>query len=185
MWIIVGLGNPGKTYSHTRHNLGFMVVDLLAERFSFPAWKKQNYSLVTTHNIDETRLMLVKPLTYMNRSGQAVSEIIRYSPPVEELVVVHDDLDLPVGAIRIRQKGSAGGHKGVSSIIGYLGRQDFTRVKIGIGRSEGVPVEKYVLSPFDKVEIPIVEESIQKASEAICLLCKDGLEKVQNVYNLR
>lgn len=185
MWIIIGLGNPGKTYSHTRHNLGFMVVDHVAELLSFPIWNKKNFYLFTKHNVDETRLMLVKPLTYMNRSGQAVFEIIRYSQYIEEIVVVHDDLDLPVGAIRIRKKGSAGGHKGVASIIEHLKSQDFIRVKVGIGRSESIPVDKYVLSPFDKNEIHLVQESIKEASEAVCLLWKEGLEKAQNVYNLR
>ena len=128
MWIIVGLGNPGNTYSKTRHNLGFMVVDRMADILSFPSWKKKNDYLYSTHNVDETRLMLVKPLTYMNRSGQAVSDIIRYSPPFEEIVVVHDDLDLPVGAIRIRQKGLESEPKkwGSSSAVRLLRRLERT-----------------------------------------------------------
>jgi len=181
MWIIVGLGNPGKIYSQTRHNLGFMVVDRVAELLSFPPWKKKNDCVFTTHK--ESGLMLVKPMTYMNRSGQAVAEIVRYNPVIE-LVVVHDDLDLPVGAIKIRQKSSSGGHKGVASIIEYLKRQDFIRIKIGIGRSGG-SVEEYVLSPFKQDEIPLIKETIQKASEAVCLLCREGLEKAQNLYNLK
>ncbi|HLC15824.1 MAG TPA: aminoacyl-tRNA hydrolase [Thermodesulfovibrionia bacterium] len=181
MWIIVGLGNPGKIYSRTRHNLGFMVVDRVAELLSFPPWKNKNACELTTHT--ESGLMLVKPMTYMNRSGQAVAEIVRYNR-VTELVVVHDDLDLSAGAIKIRQKGSSGGHKGVASIIEYLKKQDFIRIKIGIGRPAG-SVEEYVLSPFNKDEIPVINESIQKASEAVCLLWREGLEKAQNLYNLK
>lgn len=185
MTIVVGLGNPGKRYSRTRHNVGFMVVDHLAKAYGL-SFKEQDDYLISHGNIEGYPVTLLKPLTYMNLSGVAVKKIVD-KKIIENLpnsiIVVHDDLDLPLGKLKIRRNGSSGGHKGVNSIIENLGTKDFIRVKVGIGKKEGVDVSEYVLSPFTKEEKPIIEEKILQAAQSIVTILCEGLERAMNKYN--
>ncbi len=184
MWLLVGLGNPGPSYARTRHNLGWMVVEALAEDqgLSFkevPALK----SLVA----EGPQVRLLKPLTYMNLSGVAVALALeRWAIPLEHLLVIHDDLDLPLGRLKFAPKGGAGGHRGVLSIIGALGTQEFPRLKLGIGRPPaGISVPDYVLSEFEPSEWPVAEKVIETAVEALEVLLSKGLEKAMSLYNRR
>ena len=138
MWLVVGLGNPGNEYEKTRHNIGFMVVDALAARFSIAFTQKTAHFIYGRGFIEEAKAILIKPLTFMNRSGIAVRDALRRYDEIENLIVIHDDLDLETGIIRIRKSGSSGGHKGVQSIIDSLGSREFIRIKIGIGRPDRV-----------------------------------------------
>lgn len=185
MTLIVGLGNPGKKYSHTRHNVGFMVVDKFADKYGLKFNKENNY-LITKGNIDNREIFLLKPLTYMNLSGIAVkklaNEIILENLP-NSIIVIHDDLDMPVGKIKIKKNGSSGGHRGVQSIIEHLGTRDFIRVKIGIGKQPGVDVADYVLSPFSKEQKTLMKEKILKTVEAIVIIVTEGVDKAMSIYN--
>lgn len=185
MTLIVGLGNPGRKYSRTRHNVGFMVVDHLANSYGLSFKEKDDY-LISFGSIEGIPVTLLKPTTYMNLSGIAVKKVINREI-IENLpnsvIVVHDDLDLPLGKIKIRRNGSSGGHRGVNSIIENLGTKDFIRVKVGIGKKEGIDVSEYVLSPFTKEEKPIIEEKILQAAQSVVTILCEGLEKAMNKYN--
>lgn len=184
MWIVVGLGNPGDEYAGTRHNIGFMVVDSLAERISAGRGKKTRHYTSARGFIEGSQVLLIKPLTFMNRSGIAVSEALREQGDADStLVVVQDDIDLDTGTIRVRSGGSSGGHKGVESIIQTVGTRNFVRVKIGIGRSERVPVEEYVLKNFPKKDRPVIAESVENAVDAIVTIIDKGLTYAQNIFN--
>lgn len=183
MWIVSGLGNPGPRYARTRHNAGFMVVDTLAGRFRAELRERQAYS-IWKGSIEGIDIILLEPLTFMNRSGLVVSEVMRkYNTQPEHLIVVHDDIDLETGRLKVREKGSSGGHKGIESIIESIGTRDFIRVKIGIGREEGTPVEDYVLSRFRKDETLLIKEAVGRASDAVCEILKNGVEKAMNKFN--
>jgi len=183
MWIVVGLGNPGKKYSRTRHNIGFMVVEEFARRYEIDFKEKEKYR-IGTGSIDGEKVLLIEPLRYMNNSGLAVKDVLgRFNIPLEKLIVIHDDLDMEVGKLRIRRKGSSGGHKGVESIIQNISSKDFARLKIGIGREAGVTPEDYVLSKFRKNEIPLIKSTIEKASDAVTSILLDGLGKAMNRFN--
>ena len=135
MKIIAGLGNPGTEYAQTKHNVGFMLVDALAEHLNAPAWKEDFFSAMTEVRIGGEKVFLVKPLTYMNNSGEALGPMLSYyKVDADDLVVVHDDMDIPAGTVRIRKKGGSGGHNGIKSILTHVGSEDFARVRIGIGR---------------------------------------------------
>lgn len=168
MKMIVGLGNPGKKYEHTKHNVGFMTVDKLAREYDADFKKNPFEAEVADFFVAGEKILLVKPQTFMNDSGRAVGPLMTYFGIYEEeLVVIHDDLDLPVGKVRLRQKGSAGGHNGLKSIISHLGNNQFNRIKVGIGRPQGqMPVIKHVLQPFSKQQQPMIEEGIEKAQQA-------------------
>ncbi|MBM7710112.1 aminoacyl-tRNA hydrolase [Enterococcus lemanii] len=168
MKMIVGLGNPGKKYEKTKHNVGFMVVDELAKEYQATFQKNPFEAEVATFFLNGEKVLLVKPQTYMNESGRAVGPLMTYLGVYpEELVVIYDDLDLAAGKIRLRQKGSAGGHNGMKSLIAHLGTQEFKRIKIGIDRpKKGTTVVNHVLSPFSKEETPLMEESLHKAWQA-------------------
>jgi peptidyl-tRNA hydrolase, PTH1 family len=180
MMIIVGLGNPGEKYKNTRHNVGFMAIDAFAKINNFPEFKLQKKSGALVS--EKENIILVKPQTFMNESGKAVKEIIK-NKTVGNLVVIHDDIDLPIGKIKIiKEKGSAG-HKGVESIIKSIGNDGLIRIRIGIAGQKDVKAMKVVLKNFSVEEQKIMDETIQKASDALDLFTKEGLEKTMNEYN--
>jgi PTH1 family peptidyl-tRNA hydrolase len=184
MQLIIGLGNPGEAYSNTRHNLGFMVVDAFASALGFPPWKRESKYVYSKAVKFEQTIMLAKPKTYMNLSGEAVSALVAYYRfPIDSMIVVYDDLDLEPGQIRIRSKGSAGGHKGIRSIIAHLGTDDFIRLRIGIGKASGPSVSDYVLSPFSVSEATLMKETVTRAAEALTAIVQEGIIKAQNIYN--
>lgn len=168
MKMIVGLGNPGKKYENTKHNVGFMVVDQLAKEHG-AVFKKNTFEAeVADYFVNGEKILLVKPLTFMNESGRAVGPLMTYfGIYLEELVVIADDLDMELGKLRLRQKGSAGGHNGLKSIISHIGTQEFNRIKIGIGRPNGKTVVNHVLSTFGKEEMPVIANSVARATEAV------------------
>ena len=185
MKLIVGLGNPGKKYEDTRHNIGFMVLDLLAEKLggSFVEKKKHNAMLSSVQRDGET-LLLAKPLTYMNASGDAVGSLLDYyGLGPSDLVVLVDDLTLDPGVLRIRPKGSSGGQNGIASIIKRLGTQDFVRIKLGIGKPAHGDAISHVLGRFLDEEWERVEPAIQRAAQAVLFLLEEGTDKAMNEYN--
>jgi PTH1 family peptidyl-tRNA hydrolase len=183
LWLIAGLGNPGRGYSKTRHNAGFMAIDVLAGRFGFELKIKEAYSL-RKGSIEGNDVILMEPLTFMNRSGLAVREVMKkYNVSPENLMVIHDDIDMETGKLKIREKGSSGGHKGIESIIELIGTKEFIRVKIGVGREEGLPVENYVLSKFRKDEIPLIKDAVNRASDAVVEIIKSGVDRAMNKFN--
>jgi len=183
MWLITGLGNPGRKYSRTRHNIGFMVLDELADRYNIEFTDKKEYRIGKCF-IGDKQILLVEPLLYMNLSGVAISNIFKkYPVQTQDMIVVYDDLDIETGKIRIRKTGSSGGHKGVQSIIDNIGTKDFIRVRIGIGREPGVSAEKYVLSKFNKDELQVIKNAITIAAEAITTIITEGVDKAMNRFN--
>lgn len=188
MKLVVGLGNIGKEYAQTRHNIGFMVIDELANRYNVNAWQTK-WQAEVAQCFMPNKVLLVKPNTYMNLSGNAVREIVNfYNIAAEDVIVIQDDLDLPCGHIRIREKGSAGGHNGISSIIQNLSTQEFPRLKIGIGHPEqsGKKVVNHVLERFNSEEQPLIKEAIANVASAIELLVKESdLRSVMNKYNTK
>ncbi|MDA8239413.1 MAG: aminoacyl-tRNA hydrolase [Nitrospiraceae bacterium] len=183
MWLVVGLGNPGARYSRTRHNAGFLVVERFAAEQGLDFREKDDYR-ICAGPIDGERIGIIEPLTFMNRSGSAVTKVIdKYHIPPERIIVIHDDLDIPTGRLKIRRKGSSGGHKGVESIIQSIGSRDFIRVKIGIGRDDTVPVESYVLSKFRRDELPLIRDAVAQAAESIGAIIAGGIDKAMNRYN--
>ena len=185
MKLIVGLGNPGPEYEKTRHNVGFMGVDRLAEALHIKIDKQKFQSLLGETNVNGEKVILLKPMTYMNLSGQAVrASMDWYKPELEDFVVLFDDMDIPLGSIRLRMKGSAGGHNGIKSIIQHIGTQDFQRIKIGIGRpNRGQEVIRHVLQPFEKQEWEPVVQSIDKASDAAQFFINNGFTLTMNRFN--
>ncbi|GBE01868.1 peptidyl-tRNA hydrolase [bacterium BMS3Bbin06] len=183
MWLIVGLGNPGRKYHNTRHNIGFDVLENLAGELRLTPKIHDLYEYFEGV-YEDNRLILLKPLTFMNLSGSAVSAIYRKKPVIpQQTIVIHDDLDLPVGKIKIRKKGSSGGHRGVRSIMESIGSSEFIRLKIGIGRAVDVPPEVYVLKKFTPDERETIRSSIQTASEAVLDIISTGVDAAMNRYN--
>jgi len=186
MRLIAGLGNPGADYVQTRHNIGFQVIDNLAAQFGQSGWKSKNKAVVTDIRIQEQKIILVKPQTYMNNSGEAVAPLLRwYGFELAELMVVCDDLDLPFAEIRIRKKGGDGGHRGLRSIIAMLGSNEFARLRIGIGRPEDPRVDSagWVLGKFFPQEMPVIKEVVERAALAVQVAVAEGLEKAMNQFN--
>jgi PTH1 family peptidyl-tRNA hydrolase len=184
-WLIIGLGNPGKRYRLTKHNVGFRVVDRFAEKKGIKLKRRLGKVQAGEGRIGAERFMIARPLTYMNRSGSVVKKLIReLEIPLDHVVVVHDDLDLGCGRIKIKDGGGHGGHKGVSSIIEQVGSPDFLRVKVGIDKPQK-PDEgtDYVLAPFDHEQIPLIEESVEQASEAIEAIIESGKARAMSLYN--
>jgi len=184
VYCFIGLGNPGREYQNTRHNLGFMVLDRLAE-----GWGERfrpgfgPYEFCGTAFAGE-KVILAKPATFMNRSGIAVDDLIkRYEVPAERLVVICDDFNLPLGKVRLRPGGSAGGHQGLVSVIRFIRTEEFARLRMGIGLIPGADVVSYVLSRFSKSEKPAVTEMVQTGSEMLAGLVENGFEWVMNRYN--
>ncbi len=187
--LIVGLGNPGNKYAQTRHNVGFDLVDFLAARWRISLSDRKQFQGIYgegsgNHN---TKIRLLKPQTFMNLSGQSVRATTDwFKLPPESVLVVYDDLDLPLGKIRLRLSGSAGGHNGMKSIISHLGTQNFPRVRIGIGKSTGEKdTISHVLGKFAQAEVPIVGDVIYLVNDAIELGLKQGIEKSMSLYNSR
>ncbi len=187
MKIIVGLGNPGALYQWTRHNMGFLVLDRFANDNNVVISKKGFHSIYGKGFIDSEKVLFVKPMTFMNRSGISVKEIIDFfSATLKDLLVIHDDLDLPFGSIRFKRKGGDGGHQGVRSIIEELGDNNFLRMKIGIGRPPNeIDPSEYVLSQFGDSERLKLNEILSNASEALKVFILDGLDVAMNRFQRR
>jgi peptidyl-tRNA hydrolase, PTH1 family len=185
MRLIVGLGNPGREYAWTRHNLGWQVAAYLAEEWRIPLSKKSLESIWGQGRAGGETVILAQPTTFMNLSGQAVSLLLSYfklSP--ENLVVVHDDLDVPLWRIKIVEGGGPGGHRGILSLIGQLHTEEFLRVKLGIGRpAPGMPTERYVLSPFPAEDAENVAQLIERGGQAVATLLREGLAVAQNRFH--
>ena len=186
-YLIVGLGNPGKEYEWSRHNLGFMLIDKLAGEAGFDVKVRECQSRVGRGEIEGRTVKLVKPQTYMNLSGEAVTCLFakhKLAEPAEKLIVISDDLALPFGKIRIRAKGSAGGHNGLKSIIGAIGTNEFTRLRIGIQPEHPISDSKrFVLDSFPGATRPAVEEVLERSVEAIRSILRDGVLKAMTEYN--
>ncbi len=193
MKLIVGLGNPGRIYDHNRHNIGFMCVSHFARTQGIRFDKKQGQARTGTGEAAGNKLIVARPQTHMNLSGESVIRLVnKFNISLNSLIVIHDDLDLPLGKIRLSQGSSSGGHKGIDSIITHLGSQDFTRIRVGIGRPpmiEGsaedreADVVAYVLNDFTTEEKKVITEMIPKVSEAILCLLNEGLTAAMNKYN--
>lgn len=187
MFLVVGLGNPGEEYSLSRHNVGFMVVDELAERLDVNVRKKGFKSFYNESHIDQKKLILLKPQTFMNKSGEAVSEAANYFNIVSrDIIVVQDELDLPTGSLQIKEGGGSAGHKGVDSIVSCTGETDFIRVRIGIGKPIHKPeVINHVLSEFELEEMDHIKEVVNKAVKAVLEIVLNGVESAMNKFNKR
>jgi len=191
MKLIVGLGNPGRIYAHNRHNIGFICLNHFAKAQGIRFGKKQGQARIGIGEVAGNEVVLARPQTHMNLSGQSVSRLVRkFNINLNDLLVIHDDLDLPLGKIRIRQGGSSGGHKGVDSVITCLGSQDFLRLRIGIRRPATPSAEiteadiiAYVLSDFTSDERQVITQVIPRVSEAILCLLSEGLTAAMNKYN--
>jgi PTH1 family peptidyl-tRNA hydrolase len=183
--LIVGLGNPGRKYRHNRHNVGFMALDQLARRNQLDFTRQQSDAIVSVGTIAGSRVVLAKPQTFMNKSGVPVAVLRRfYKVADEDLLVIFDDLDLPVGTLRIRPFGGSSGHNGMKSLIERLGTQGFPRVRIGIGRPPGrMDPARYVLKGFDKDQRPLVEQVYDRAALAVETWIEYGIESAMTEYN--
>lgn len=186
MYIIVGLGNPTREYENTRHNIGFDTIDAIAEKYDISVLEKKHKALIGKGFIDGKKVILAKPLTYMNLSGESIRELVDYYKieETEELIVIFDDISLDVGQLRIRKKGSAGGHNGVKNIIKQLGHDTFMRIKIGVGeKPKGYELADYVLGHFSERERKIMDDSARKAVDAVKMMMFEGADAAMNVYN--
>lgn len=184
-YIIVGLGNPGREYRDTRHNIGFMLIDKLAERLNARSMRVQSKAIITTAQYEGRKIILAKPQTFMNLSGQAVQGLVRfYKIPLENLIIAHDDLDLPFCALRLRPGGGSAGQKGIASTIQQLGTPDFARMRLGIDRPPGrMDAAAYVLQAFTQKESQQVAELLDKATDAALVWVTDGLDAAMNRFN--
>ena len=187
MYIIVGLGNPGKKYEGTRHNMGFDVIDRLVYKNNIPCSGSKFHSVYGTGMIGTEKVVLAKPLTYMNLSGTAVRELVDFYKidPESELIVISDDVDLEPGRLRIRKQGSAGGQNGLRHIVQCLGTQKFIRIRVGTGsKPEGWELADWVLSRFTMDDRALVDDAIVRAADAVAAICTDGIDKAMNIYNV-
>lgn len=187
MILIAGLGNPGKEYENTRHNAGFLVLDTLAQKLGADLSERKHRALCGKAVIGGQKVILLKPQTYMNSSGESIRAAADYyKVPPEDILVVYDDISLAPGQLRIRAKGSAGGHNGIKSIIAHLGTQEFPRVKVGIGeKPPRMDLADYVLGHFSSGEKKIMEEVAKEAADAICEIVNVGIEQAMNDHNRR
>lgn len=186
MYIIVGLGNPTREYENTRHNIGFEVIDIIAGKMGISVIEKKHKALIGKGYLEGQKVILAKPQTYMNLSGESVRELVQYYKVEEEtnLIVIYDDISLDVGKLRIRKKGSAGGHNGIKNIIAHLGHNVFMRIKVGVGeKPKGYDLANYVLGHFTKEENKIMKDSGEKAYEAIKLIVQEEAERAMNQFN--
>ncbi len=186
MWLLVGLGNPGDQFCDTRHNLGFRLIDRLAEQANIKVTKLAAQALVGRGRWLGQEVILAKPQTYMNLSGQSVKGLVRcYGVELDKTVVIHDDLDIALGLGKLTAGGGSGGHKGVGSIIDVLGSADFVRLKLGIGRPREpyLDAADYVLKPFGPEEVELVDRMLERAEEALEVLLSRGLQAAQNRFN--
>lgn len=186
MYIIVGLGNPGKKYENTRHNMGFLTIDRMAEEYGISVDKIKFKALVGEGRIAGQRVVLVKPQTYMNLSGQSVQEIMHfYKEDIENLIVIYDDLDIPAGKIRVRKKGSAGTHNGMRNIVQMLADDGFPRIRVGIGGEKKGDLIDFVIGGVSKSEMELLREATVQASKAAAAIIEKGIEKAMNEYNIK
>lgn len=186
MYVIAGLGNPGKEYEKTRHNVGFDVIDALGGKYNINVLELKHRAMIGKGYVDGQKVILVKPLTFMNLSGESIREVLDYykADAEKELIVISDDISLEPGQLRIRKKGSAGGHNGLKNIIGQLGHDRFQRVRIGVGeKPEGYDLAAWVLGHFDKEKRKAVDEAVMKAAEAIEVMLTDGADAAMNQFN--
>jgi peptidyl-tRNA hydrolase, PTH1 family len=184
-YLIVGLGNPGREYRQTRHNVGFMLMDRLTARLNVRFTRMQSKALVASANFEERKIIFAKPQTFMNLSGQSVQGLLHfYKLPLENLLIAHDDLDLPLGTIRIRPDGRSAGQKGMTSTIDRLGTDEFPRLRLGIGRPPGqMQAPDYVLQDFSDAEMVVISETLNRAVEAGLTWVTEGLDKAMNKFN--
>ncbi len=182
--LIVGLGNPGTKYAETRHNVGFMAIKQLADEFGIINVDKDCESLVADGYINDEKVILAQPLTYMNKSGRAVAKLVdKYQVPLKDLIVIYDDLDLPAGKIRVKGSGGSGGHKGIRSVIEYMDSNHITRIRIGIGRPIEMDVTEYVLQEFNKDQQKRIDQALKKVDEIILELLKNDIDSAMNKFN--
>jgi len=183
--LIVGLGNPGLAYRHNRHNVGFMVADALANKLEIPLKRVKFKAQIGNGKLEDIPIIIAKPLTFMNKSGEAVAPLVRYfKVPLERLLVIHDDMDLPLGTLRMRPSGGSAGHNGMLSIFDKLGTNAIPRLRVGIGRPPGrMDPADYVLQDFPKSDEELLKMVIAQACEAALAFITTGLEKAMNTYN--
>lgn len=185
MYIIVGLGNPGSKYENTRHNMGFKAIDAMASEFGIDVNRAKFKGLIGEGRIGREKVILLKPQTYMNLSGQSVREIMNfYKIPEENLIVIYDDFDLPIGSIRVRKSGGPGTHNGMKSVIQELGSRKFPRVRVGIGSSDGSTIQ-FVIGKVGKDEQQILNEAAEAAASAAADIIRIGIENAMNIHNTR
>ncbi len=185
-YLIAGLGNPTKKYHLTRHNIGFLSIDLLKEYFDIPRYKKYKKSFIGNKFIDNINIILMKPVTYMNRSGSMILKALaKFKIFPENVIIIYDDIDLPLGKIRIKKKGSSAGHKGLQSIIDYIQNENFIRIRIGIDSElkQDHTTEEFVLRKFSTKEINVLKKSLKIIPEIICTIINHSVEKAMNDYN--
>lgn len=183
MFLIAGLGNPGRQYENTRHNTGFLAIDALAEKYGIPVDTKKHKALIGRGVIEGHKVVLAKPQTYMNLSGESIRAMLDYYKLDEEseLLVIYDDISLGVGELRIRKKGSAGGHNGIKSILAHLGHDVFGRIKVGVGeKPKGWDLADYVLAAFPKAERALIDDSLPKICHAVEIILNDGMDEAMN-----
>lgn len=184
MKLIVGLGNPTKEYEKTRHNTGFMVMDALAREFNVEIKTSKFKGEYVKFKYLGEDVILLKPMTYMNSSGESVGAIMRFFKlDIDDLLIIYDDLDMPVGKLRLRERGSAGGHNGIKSIIAHVGSQNFKRIRVGIDKNPRIPVIDYVLGKFTKDEQALIEEGISNAVKAVIVYLDKGFNYAMNEFN--
>ncbi|MBI5292056.1 MAG: aminoacyl-tRNA hydrolase [Chloroflexi bacterium] len=183
--LIIGLGNPGRDYANNRHNVGFMAVDRLAKTHNTAFTRRQGKALVTTVRLGEEQVVLAKPQTFMNLSGEAVQSLVKfYDVPLADLLICFDDIDLPTGAIRLRPEGGSAGQNGMKSIIAALGTQGFPRLRLGVGRPPGrMDAAAYVLQDFKGFDADVIDATLDKAVQAIETFVKDGIVTAMNRFN--
>ena len=185
-WLIVGLGNPGEKYERTRHNVGFLVVDTLAEELDIPVQKLKHRALTNTARVGGRKALLMKPVTFMNLSGEAVRPAADfYHVPPERVLVISDDTALPLGKLRLRKGGSAGGHNGLKSIIQHLGTDQFPRIRLGVGEKPhpDYDMADWVLGKFQGEDQKIMDEAVKRAADAVECLLKEGTDRAMNRFN--
>ncbi len=185
-YVIAGLGNPGKDYEKTRHNMGFMTVDILEEKTGIKCTKLKHKALYGTGTYKGNKLMLVKPQTYMNLSGDSLGEIMRYyKVPIENLIVIYDDIDLEQGTLRIRKKGGPGTHNGMKSIVQQLGSGDFPRIRVGIGDRRKGDLKDYVIGNLGKAEAEELRPLLEKCADAALAITSMGVDTAMNRFNVK
>ena len=186
MFVVAGLGNPGRKYEKTRHNMGFWAVDRLAEKNDIKIKKIKHKALIGDGIISGEKVLLVKPQTYMNLSGESLREIVDYyNVDLSRLLVIYDDFDIEAGSLRIRKKGSAGSHNGMKSIINQLGSQDFPRIRVGIGAGGGLEWKDYVIGRMSEREARLLEHTADRAADAVQCILEKGIDRAMNEYNVK
>ena len=184
MYIIAGLGNPGREYEKTRHNMGFMAVDRLAEKCGISVKRLKHRALIGEGRIGGQRALLVKPQVYMNNSGQSLGEIVRYyGVPLDHVIVIYDDMDLPTGAVRIRKKGGPGTHNGMKSVTAHLQGTDFPRIRIGIGHVGSDGWKDFVLDEVSQDDAALLADAVDRAADSVCSILEDGIDIAMNRWN--